>query len=255
MFFKEGEEHIMKKVTFVVLIFSLCLIVHNAYSENEEKAHFQQAKFFYQNGNYLAAVLEYRKVLDLNPNNVSALNNIAVAYFNNGFMNDMIEELDEGDEDYLEGIPEYSKVLSSLSVISRERSRVKKECPPCVKGVDDVLEDSIFSLERAKELMPNLSQPYYNLGLIYLRDREYEDALKNLLTVKEKYKNDKWYLYYLSAAYSGANKKNDAIQTLTESVKKGFSDKTLLEINNDFDNIRDTEEFNNIISKLSETTF
>lgn len=240
----------LKSILWGIIISLLFFL--SLYATDEADIHFERAKFFSGRGNYLAAVLEYRKTLECNPRYVAAHNNLAILYYQNGFMNDMIEELEDMEEEYLEELPEYIQVLKSLSVISRERKKIEKNCPPCVKGVDDVLEDSVCHLEKAKQLAPDLPQPWYNLGIIYQRQGEYEKALNNLLKVKKVYENDKWYLYYLACTYAVLDKETEALKSLEKAVDKGFNDKYLLEHNSEFDDIRENPKFIKLLSRLSE---
>ena len=244
-----------KKVIILLIVLGILglLSLSARAADDISDYHFKQAKHLCESGNYIAGILEYRESLLHDPKNIASHINLSIVYFKNGFINDMLKELEESDSELSE-LPEYSWILKSAAIISRERIKVKKECPPCLKGVKKVLIDSVYHMEKAKKLSPKMPQPYFNLGIIYHRQKKYEEALDNLLKVNRIYGKDKAYLYHLACTYLMLDKKDKALRSLKKAIENGFNDKLLLDINSDFDSLREHPEFIKLLSRISENT-
>ncbi len=240
-----------KVIIFIIMLGLLSLSVKAA--DDTSDYHFKQGKHLCESGNYIAGILEYRESLLHNPKNISSHINLSIAYFKNGFINDMLKELEESAGEFSD-LPEYSLILQSAALISRERIKVKKECPPCLKGVDKVLINSVYHLEKAKKLSPKLVQPYFSLGIIYHRQKKYDKSLDNLLKIKRIFGKDKAYLYHLACTYLMLDKEDKGLRTLIKAVENGFNDRLLMKINSDFDSLREHPEFIKLLSRISEST-
>ncbi len=234
----------------VLIIFSLIISVSIVWAEDRANRHFEKGKLLCSKGDYIAGILEYRDALLINPNHVATHNNLGIIYFQNSFLNDMFDELEDVKQDLTE-LNGYYDIINSLAIISRERQKVRKECPPCVKGVKKVLKDCVYHFERAKKIAPGLAQPWFNLGVIYLRQEKYKKALNNFLKVRNVYEKDSAYLYYLACAYAMLGKDDEAIHALSQAIEHGFQNGFLLEINSDFDDLRKNSKFKKLVSKIS----
>ncbi|HSJ54516.1 MAG TPA: tetratricopeptide repeat protein [Anaerolineae bacterium] len=124
------------------------------------------AQEFFQVGNQHARVGEfeeaisaYQAALELEPDHVSAMTNLGVAYYNNG-------QLDEAVSEYLKALavsPDDEAIHSNLAAAYVQQGK---------------LEEALASYTRALEIEPTLSQAYFGLGVVYMQMEQTEDAIQ-----------------------------------------------------------------------------
>ena len=124
------------------------------------------AQEFFQAGNQHArvgefeeAITAYQSALELEPDHVSAMTNLGVAYYNNGQLDEAVAEYQKA----LEVAPEDEAIHSNLAAAYVQQGK---------------LEEALASYTRAVELEPTLSQAYFGLGVVYMQTERTEDAIQ-----------------------------------------------------------------------------
>ncbi len=234
----------------ILIIFIIFACVSFGFAEDRADRHFEKGRQYCRENDFLSGILEYRESIKIDPKHAGAHNNLGIVYLQNGFSNDLIDEL-EKDLKSLTELKEYYHVVNALTIISRERKKVKEECPPCVQGLEAVLAVSAFHLEKAKKIAPGLPQPWFNLGIVYHRQEKYDKALDNMLGVEKIFNKDKDYLYQLACTYAMLDKEDKALNTLEKAIENGFDNRLLLDISSDFKGLRKKKAFKKLLSKLS----
>jgi tetratricopeptide (TPR) repeat protein len=110
-------------------------------------------------GEFEEAIAAYQAALELEPEHVSALTNLGVAYYNS----QKLEEAVAAYQRALAVAPEDEAIHSNLAAAYVQQG---------------MLEEGLASYKRALELEPTLSQAYFGLGVIYMQFGQVEDAIK-----------------------------------------------------------------------------
>jgi tetratricopeptide (TPR) repeat protein len=240
-----------------ILLISLIILFNAKFSSANNQdflKHFRLGKNLCTQGDYLLGILEYLKALELSPDSAEVHNNLAVAYLNNSFFNNNIDELKEG-YPYLSEIEEVKIFIDTLTIISRERKIEAKNCLPCFADFNSVIKDAISHLEKAKNLNPNLHQAYYNLGIIYQKKEDYKNSLENFLKVLEKYENDPYFNYFVAVDYAALEDKTNLIYFLNKAINLGFNNKIMIKNEKNFKPFINDKNFKKIMSILDDKIF
>jgi Flp pilus assembly protein TadD len=140
----------------------------------------RKAEIYYSQGTsdliqkeYTSALQHFRNAYEINPNNPDLLNNMAMAYF-------FKEELGFAEEYLLQALkikPDHSDARSNLAAIYLTRGETERAEAEFMKVAKDLVYQNQFRV-------------HYNLGIIQLGKKKYEDAkkaFKESLMVKEDY--------------------------------------------------------------------
>ncbi len=124
-------------------------------------AHFQQGNEFVENGQFEEAIAEYEAALALEPDHVSALTNLGVAYYNTEQFEQAIAQYQEA----LQKAPDDAAVRSNLAA-----AYVR------VGALDTALQE----YQRAVELEPDLAQAHFGLAVVYIEMGDTAKAIESL---------------------------------------------------------------------------
>lgn len=109
---------------------------------------------------------------------------------------------------------------------------------------------SIFYYQKSVHYNPSNINAYNNMGIAYDISGKYKlavEAYNNGLKINPK---DKHINFNLACSYSMQNKVNKALDYLEKAIKLGYNDKKLIMNDESLKNIKETERFKKIISKL-----
>ena len=159
----------------------------------------REGDFFLKKGNLQKAIDCYEQGLTIDNVNNQIRTNLAMLYYNN-------QQYDKAEEAYLKVIkqePGFGPVYYSLALLYGELNRV---------------DDAIYQLERAKEIMPENIRVYYNLGLLNTKKGDFKKAERNLGDGLKIDTNNESLLYALAYTYSQSNQKVKAKNILQRLV-------------------------------------
>jgi tetratricopeptide (TPR) repeat protein len=121
--------------------------------------HFLQGNTYAQNGQFEEAIAEYLAVLEIEPDHVSAMTNLGVAYYNTGQLEEAIAQYKEA----LDIAPDDADIHSNLAAAYVQ-----------VGDLDTALQE----YQRAVELAPDLAQAHFGLGVVYAELNDTERAIE-----------------------------------------------------------------------------
>ncbi|MCL7452641.1 MAG: tetratricopeptide repeat protein [Anaerolineae bacterium] len=120
--------------------------------------HFQKGNELFDQGKFEEAIDEYGAALEEDPDNVSVLVNLGVAYYNSGELDQAVEKYNRA----LELAPDDADIHSNLGAAYVQQQD---------------LQAGLEEYQRAIELDPNLAQAYFGLGVIHDGLGQPEDAI------------------------------------------------------------------------------
>jgi tetratricopeptide (TPR) repeat protein len=123
------------------------------------KEHFQLGNEATQNGDWELAIAEYEAVLDVEPDNASALTNLGVVYYNTGELELAIEQYEKA----IEIAPKDADIRSNLAAALVQVNQLER-------ALDE------YSL--AVELDPDLFEAHFGLGVVYALMGDNEKAIE-----------------------------------------------------------------------------
>jgi len=121
-----------------------------------------RASAFFVRGNYPAAIDEYRKALEITPNDASLHNKLGMCYQSHRDDGMARREYDRA----LELNPKYAEVWNNIGALEQAKSRFRA---------------AVRAYKKAIELKPTLATAWKNLGNGYLALEEYDQAFEALL--------------------------------------------------------------------------
>ena len=120
--------------------------------------HFQRGNELTQQGMFEEAIAEYQAAIEADPENVSALTNLGVAFYNVGRLQDAVDQYTRA----LEIAPNDADIHSNLAAAYVQLGQL-----------DAALEE----YQAAVRLDPNLAQAHFGLGVIYVELGQNEEAI------------------------------------------------------------------------------
>jgi len=157
----------------VLLTFSISFAGDKGDREKIEK-HLEKGNDYAADGNLDKAMTEFKKVLDMDPANPLAHNNMGIIYKRKGLYVTAIDEFKQA----LEGMPNYYKTFNNLGNVYYERQYYD--------------EAEKFYLKCLK-VKPDFAECYWNLALCYEAAGERDKAIRQFKKFKE-YSNDPAYI-------------------------------------------------------------
>jgi Flp pilus assembly protein TadD len=149
----------------VLCLACLCIVLALAACGSTAEDHFRQGNEFSQSGDFDKAVEEYQRALELEPENVDAMSNLGVAYYN-------LDQLAEAIEQYskaLELAPRDADIHSNLAAAHVQKYQQS--------GAPAQLESALEEYTEAVELEPNLAEAHFGLGVVYLLLQRNDEAI------------------------------------------------------------------------------
>jgi tetratricopeptide (TPR) repeat protein len=128
-------------------------------SSAEVKEHFAKGNELAHAGEYEKAIGEYTAALEKEPNNVSVLTNLGVAYYNNGQLDQAIAQYQKA----LETAPNDADIHSNLAAAYVQQGK---------------FDQALAEYQKAIELEPKLAQAHYGLGVIYEQQGKNQEAIQ-----------------------------------------------------------------------------
>jgi tetratricopeptide (TPR) repeat protein len=141
----------------LILIATLGLVACGGQSPSVTD-HFAKGNELTGAGDYEKAVEEYQAALQEEPDNVSVLTNLGVAYYNMDRWDDAVAQYEAA----LKIAPNDADIHSNLGAAYVR----KKE-----------LDKALTEYERAIELQPDLAQAHYGLGVVYMQQNMNDEAI------------------------------------------------------------------------------
>jgi tetratricopeptide (TPR) repeat protein len=127
--------------------------------------HFRKGNEFSQSGDFEKAVEEYTKALELEPENVDAMSNLGVTYYNLGQLDEAIEQYSNA----LELAPRDADIHSNLAAAYVQKHQQS--------GAQDQLESALEQYTESIELEPNLAEAHFGQGVVYVLLQRYDEAI------------------------------------------------------------------------------
>jgi Flp pilus assembly protein TadD len=128
--------------------------------------HFQQGNQYAEAGEFGKAIEEYQAVLQEDPENVSAMTNLGVAYYNNGQLAEAIAQY----ENALDLAPNDADIHSNLAAAYVQQHQTS--------GDAQQLTQARQQYEKAVELKPDLAEAYFGLGVVHILAGNNEQAIE-----------------------------------------------------------------------------
>jgi tetratricopeptide (TPR) repeat protein len=123
------------------------------------KEHFASGNELARTGEFDKAIDEYKAALQEEPNNVSVLTNLGVAYYNTGQLDEAIAQYEKA----LETAPDDADIHSNLAAAYVQQEE---------------LDEALSEYQRAIELQPDLEQAHYGLGVVYMQQGKNDEAVQ-----------------------------------------------------------------------------
>lgn len=123
------------------------------------KAQFDLGNALYQQGQLDAAVEAYKTAIELDPKYTAAYANLGVTYY-------QMQQFDLAARQYekaLELNPNDGDVAYNLGALYLQQSLSAAEQPDA-----QLLNQAVTQLEQARQISPDLAEPYFTLGVAYL---------------------------------------------------------------------------------------
>jgi tetratricopeptide (TPR) repeat protein len=120
--------------------------------------HFQQGNEYAQAGEFEKAITEFEAVLQIDPDNVSAMSNLGVVYYNLG-------RLDEAIQQYQEAIaraPDDADIHSNLAAAFVQKGQLDK---------------ALQEYESAVQINPELAEAHFGLGVVFQQTGKVDEAI------------------------------------------------------------------------------
>jgi len=124
--------------------------------------HFQKGNDYIKAGQFDKAVAEFEAVLQFEPERVSALTNLGVAYYNVGRLDDAIAQ--------------YQKALA----VGPDDSDIHSNMAAAYVQKND-LAQALAEYQKAIQINPKLAQAHFGLAVVYLQQGQNDQALEELL--------------------------------------------------------------------------
>jgi Flp pilus assembly protein TadD len=135
--------------------------------------HFRQGNEFSESGDFEAAVEEYKKALELEPENVDVMSNLGVTYYNLGQLDEAIEQYTKA----LELAPRDADIHSNLAAAYVQTYQQG--------GAQDQLESALEEYTEAVDLEPSLAEAHFGLGVVYVLLQRNAEAIRSFVRFQE----------------------------------------------------------------------
>ena len=133
-------------------------------------------------GNFLQAIIAYKKAIEINPDFAEAYSNLGISYAKKGYFDQAIVACKKA----IEINPKSAEAYCNLGFVYAEKGNFPQ---------------AIREYEKALQINPDLANAHYNLGDVYARKKEWGKAIKAYTKVIEVNPNDGNAHYNLGCAY------------------------------------------------------
>jgi Flp pilus assembly protein TadD len=150
-------------IGLVVLFIALALAACGSETPTAEapslEEHFDQGNEFAQAGDFEKAIAEYQAVLEMAPDNVSALANLGVAFYSTGKLDEAVTQYEKA----LELEPGDADIHSNLGAAYVQLGQ---------------LDQALGEYQKAVEINPDLAEAQFGLGVVYVQMGKPEEAIQ-----------------------------------------------------------------------------
>ncbi|RMF03857.1 MAG: tetratricopeptide repeat protein [Chloroflexi bacterium] len=136
---------------------------------NSAQAQFELGNSYYESGRFDDAVTAYQAAIELDPNYQAAYANLGVVYY-------QLQKFDLAATQYkkaLEINPEDGDVAYNLGALYLQQALANSASPDT-----QLLQKSIAQLEKAREISPDLAEPYFSLGVAHMALNQRQEAIQ-----------------------------------------------------------------------------
>ena len=203
-------------------------------SDSAALAHHRQGFVYRKQGKYENAIAEYQKAIAIDldrPWSYDALGNI---YHQQGKLEDAIAAYQK----IIEITPYFAMDANfDLGLIYRQQGKL-----------DDAIDTFQQIIQNEIEIAPNRKQIHLYQGMIYLTQDKLDEALAEFQKVVNVNPKEGYAHYSLACIYSLKNQPQLAIESLQKAIDLDKSIIELFKTDPDFDNIRQTPEYQQLIN-------
>jgi Flp pilus assembly protein TadD len=146
-------------VLFTALALAACGTATPTAEAPSLEEHFDQGNTFAQAGDFEKAIAEYQAVLELAPDNVSALANLGVAYYSTGKLDEAVTQYEKA----LELEPGDADIRSNLGAAYVQLGQ---------------LDQALDEYQQAVGINPDLAEAQFGLGVVYLQTGKTDEAIQ-----------------------------------------------------------------------------
>jgi tetratricopeptide (TPR) repeat protein len=155
----------MRKEFFILLVLVLngCLFATAGFAQTADE-YFKSGFAAYSQGNLTAAVSDFSKAIEKNPDFAEAYNNRGLVYAKQ--------------RDFIQAIADYTKAIAlnpSFSAAYNNRGLAYHN-RGTVYGNQENFNQAVSDYNQAVKIDPNYAQAYYNRGFTYFMTKDYDKA-------------------------------------------------------------------------------
>ena len=141
--------------------------------EQEVGEHISRGNELTVAGDFAEAAAEYEKALSIDPENIDALTNLGVAYYQQGQLDRAIEQYSKA----IEIAPDDAGIHSNLAAAYVQKHQVSEQSA----HLDSALEE----YQKAVELDANLAEAHFGLGIVYMLLGQNDKAIQSFKEFQE----------------------------------------------------------------------
>lgn len=151
------------QISIITIIFILLLLIHPAPGKSDDKEDTEElmkrGNQYLDEGEYTKAMMEFKDLLEIDPENPFALNNLGLTYKEK----ELYSSAKKSFEKALEILPNYYKALNNLGNLYFEMEEYER---------------AQEYYEKSLEIKPNFPEAHWNLALCYEKSGESILALR-----------------------------------------------------------------------------
>ena len=126
------------------------------------KEHFHKGDLYAEDGQFISAISEYKRAIELDPNNSNTYENLAIALAKTGHFQDALKVMQTA----IRLSPDDAMKYATLGIIYH---------------ADNKLQQALVHYIRSVRLNPGHGEMYYNIAMIYSELGQFESAYRNCL--------------------------------------------------------------------------
>ncbi|RJP75628.1 MAG: tetratricopeptide repeat protein, partial [Desulfobacteraceae bacterium] len=111
-------------------------------------------------------------------------------------------------------------------------------------------EKAIIQFKKALSIRPDFTPALFNLVKTYIDNDNRTEIEPYLQKILDSHPGDSDYSYNIACLYAKLNDKMEAVKWLSRSIDDGYNNQVLMQTDTDLENIRGTDEFNDILKKM-----
>jgi tetratricopeptide (TPR) repeat protein len=109
------------------------------------------------------------------------------------------------------------------------------------------LDEAVEEYQKALSIQPALTQALNNSAIVYAIKREYDKSLPLFVRITDIDPDRPGAYYNIACIYARQNKAEESIEWLKKAIKRGYENWDLIKTDNDLDNIRSSSYYKEII--------